>query len=241
MMKKNQWIKTIILNVTIVALGIICYSPGLLGLRITDSIFRAGCAIIMAPSLTAAFFAGNYMIFRKEQLKFISTEDVSTIDQAIAVLKTYRSGKHFGATVNTIIEQLQRLNKSIERANFAANAAFTAGTMTGEKYMGIISAGGKSALNNIIAMTNRMRLFDEKEYERLQHYKEDDIPDDIQEQQIELYHKNMELIQQTISLNERIILKLDTLSMELGLRKQNYDDTIIEEIARLTEEAKLYQ
>ena len=100
-----------------------------------------------------------------------------------------------------------------------------------------------SALNNIVAMANRMQVFDAKGYDRLQNYKNDDIPDDIQEQQIELYNSNLEKIKESISINERIILKMDTLMMELSSTDTNNsgNNELLEEIEQLTKEAKYYQ
>ena len=94
-------------------------------------------------------------------------------------------------------------------------------------------------------MANRMRLFDEKEYARLQHYREDDIPDDIQEEQLRLYQKNFDNVRSTISLNEKILLKLDALSMEISSLNsgddKNLNHELIHEIEKLIDETRYYQ
>ena len=66
---------------------------------------------------------------------------------------------------------------------------------------------------NVAAMSGRMSIFDEEEYERLKHYKEDDIPDDIQEEQLKLYRDNYESTKAALALNEKILLKLDALAV----------------------------
>ncbi len=90
-----------------------------------------------------------------------------------------------------------------------------------------------------------MRLFDEKEYARLQHYREDDIPDDIQEEQLKLYQKNSDNVRSTISLNEKILLKLDALAMEVSSSASGEDadlnNDLLNEIGKLIDETKYYQ
>ena len=94
-------------------------------------------------------------------------------------------------------------------------------------------------------MANRMRLFDEKEYARLQHYREDDIPDDIQEEQLRLYQKNFDDVRSTIALNEKILLKLDALAMEISASTStdaaDLNNELIGEIERLIDETRYYE
>lgn len=47
-------------------------------------------------------------------------------------------------------------------------------------------------------------------------YKEDDIPDDIQEEQLKLYQDNFEAVKSAVALNEKLLLKLDALAIELS-------------------------
>lgn len=117
--------------------------------------------------------------------------------------------------------------------------------MSFEKFDSVAAAAETSAIKNVVAMANRMRLFDEKEYARLQHYREDDIPDDIQEEQLRLYQKNFDNVRSTIAHNEKILLKLDALAMEISSSSSgadtNLNNELIGEIERLTDETKYYQ
>ncbi len=235
--------KIVILNTIIILTTIVCYSPGLLCLRLSDGIFRAGMSIIMTIVLFFAFIYGNYLLLKEPEYKRISTESISDIDKAESLLKLYCSGKYFGKLAKTATDQLHRLLKSFERTKVIINERFEEGSLSWNKYYSIIEAAGNSALNNIVAMANRMQMFDETGYDRLQNYKNDDIPDDIQEQQIELYNSNLEKIKESISINERIILKMDTLMMELSSTDTNNsgNNELLEEIEQLTKEAKYYQ
>ena len=109
----------------------------------------------------------------------------------------------------------------------------------------VVLSAKDSAARNVVAMANRMQLFDDREFARLQHYKEDDIPDDIQEEQLRLYQKNIEDIRSMIALNEKILLKLNTLTMEVSSSSSessgDWNDDLLEEIERLISETKYYQ
>ncbi len=241
----NKYIKLVLFNAIIAATAVICYSPGLINLRLSDeSIFRAGMSIIMALILISVFFYGNYQMLSKKEQKFITRENISDIDKAEALLRTYFGGKYFGKTAKAADEQLQRMLKSFKRTKIMIDEKFDEGSLSWNKYSSIVDAAQQSALDNIIAMANRIQMFDETEYRRLSSYKDDMIPDDVQEKQLELYDKNMDNIRNAIAVNEKLLLKMDTLSMELsdvGEKKGNESDELLKEIEQLTEEVKYYR
>lgn len=234
----------VILNIIIILCAVVCYSPGFLCLRPSDiGIFRAGMSIIMGIVLIFAFGYGNYQLLKEPQRKRVSKQMVSDIDKAEALLKTYFDGKYFGKMAKTASEQLNRMLKSFGRTQMIIDERFGADSLSGNKYYSIVEAAKDSALNNIVVMANRMQMFDEAEYARLQNYKNDELPDDIQERQIELYNSNLERIKASIVLNEKILLSIDNLLMELSSNENDNgeSDELLEEIEQLTKEAKLYQ
>lgn len=242
----KKYIKLIAVNLCIVVAAVVLYSPGLLCLRVTDySIFRAGMSIIAALALICIFFVVNLRILKGPRQEPVSLEEISDVEKAKAILKNYRDGRYFGSTARTAISQLDRILKCRERLSGILDQRFTKGTMSWDKFESAASAAEASAIKNVVTMANRMQLFDEKEYERLQRYKEDDIPDDIQEEQIRLYQKNFEAVRSTIALNEKILLKLDALSMELSSSEMNETEALnsglLTEIEKLIEETKYYQ
>ena len=238
-----KYIKNIVLSLVVAITAVVCYSPGLLNLRPTDSFFRAGMSIIIGIVLVAFFLFGNYMLLCEPKKIEAKQEDVQTADDAIVILKQYKDGKAFGEIATTAIEQLKRLKSSTHRAEVSINNRFEAGSLSNSNYITSVAAAEEAAIRNVVAMANRMMLFDEKEYERLAHYKDDNIPDDIQEQQIQLYQRNIELIKETIALNEKILLNLDTLALEVSSinKDQNTDSSILDELEQLTKDAKYYQ
>lgn len=242
-MQKDNIIKVVILNFIIIITAIVAYSPGLLNLRPgDDSIFRAGMSIIIIIVLIFAFFYGNFELTKPKVLKRVNVKEISDIEKAEKLLANYFNAKYFGSTAKTAANQLDRLVKSFDKLKDILNERFEEGTMSHNKYMRVIESAGSSAIDNIVTMANRMQMFDENTYDKLLDYKNDDIPDDIQEKQLELYDGNMDIIKQTIAANENLLLKMDTLLMELAAVKDKREtELLLEEIEKLTNEVKYYQ
>lgn len=241
----KKYLKLIAANLCIAAAAVILYSPGLINLRISDySILRAGMSIIAAFLLITFFLLINIRFLREPQPKPLMLEDVPDLEKAKSILRDHWGGKYFGTMAKTASEQIDRIIKCRQRLSGILEQKFTKGTLSWEKFNSTAAAAESSAIQNVVAMANRMRLFDEKEYHRLQHYKTDDIPDDIQEEQIRLYQKNFDDIRSTIALNEKILLKLDALTMEVSSSSfadnSDQNNELICEIEKLIDETKYY-
>lgn len=241
----KRYLKLAAADLCIAASAVVLYSPGLVNLRLSDySIFRAGMSIIAAVILITLFFVINIRLLKEPEQKPIMLEDVPDLERAKDILQDYCKGRYFGSLAKTASEQLDRILKCRQRLSVILEQKFTRGTMSWDKFNSTVSAAESSAIKNVVAMANRMCVFDEKEYARLQNYREDDIPDDIQEEQLRLYQKNLEAIRWTIALNEKILLKLDALAMEISSSASRNDadwnHELVSEIERLIEETRYY-
>lgn len=241
----KRYLKLAAADLCIAASAVVLYSPGLVNLRLSDySIFRAGMSIIAAVILITLFFVINIRLLKEPEQKPIMLEDVPDLERAKDILQDYCKGRYFGSLAKTASEQLDRILKCRQRLSVILEQKFTRGTMSWDKFNSTVSAAEASAIKNVVAMANRMCIFDEKEYARLQNYREDDIPDDIQEEQLRLYQKNLEAIRWTIALNEKILLKLDALAMEISSSASRNDTDwnheLVSEIERLIEETRYY-
>lgn len=241
----KRYLKLAAADLCIAASAVVLYSPGLVNLRLSDySIFRAGMSIIAAVILITLFFVINIRLLKEPEQKPIMLEDVPDLERAKDILQDYCKGRYFGSLAKTASEQLDRILKCRKRLSVILEQKFTRGTMSRDKFNSTVSAAESSAIKNVVAMANRMCIFDEKEYARLQNYREDDIPDDIQEEQLRLYQKNLEAIRWTIALNEKILLKLDALAMEISSSAfrsdADWNHELVSEIERLIEETRYY-
>ena len=243
-MKKYIWLFAA--NVILAVIAVILYSPGLVALRPSDpGIFRAGMSIIAGIALVAGFLFVNVRSLAKPKQILVSRDEVASLEDARAILRRHQDSKYFGNIAKTAAGQLERVMKSRQKLSDLIERKFTKGTMSWEKFYGIVKAAEDSAIKNVVTMANRMSIFDENEYVRLQHYKDDDIPDDIQEEQLRLYQDNYESVKSVIALNERILLKLDALAIELSSfetsENEEMNSEILVEIEKLIEETKYYQ
>ncbi len=238
---KNIW-KILLLNLSIAAAAVICYSDGLLALRVTDpNIIRAGLSILSGLGLGAGLVGGNVALLKAPGKPKVLA--LKSPDEAQTVLKEYFRSEYFGDLARAAYEQLGRLENSRGRASAAILTKFQQGSMSAHRYISAVDAAAETVRQNVVNIAIRMRIFDDDEFRRLKHYRDDDIPDDIQIRQIELYERNTELIKKAIAANEELLLKLDTLAMEVSdstLHTGEEPDALLGEISRLTDELKYY-
>ncbi len=242
----NKYIKLLAVNFCIAGTAVFLYSPGLLCLRLSDeSVFRAGMSILAAPALMGAFFFANTALLKEPKRKPFLADEIPDLEQAKKILKDFGGSKYLKSLAETASEQLDRICKCQRRLSDILEQRFTKGTLSWDKFHSVVSAAEQSAVKNVAIMASRMQLFDEKEYGKLLHYREDDIPDDIQKERLGLYQKNLGDIRNTVALNEKILFQLDALSMELSSSAfdegASRNDMLLKEIKTLIDETKYYQ
>lgn len=240
---KNIW-KLILLNSILVAAAVLTYSKGFLALSPADpSILRAGLSILIGLGLGTGLVYGNYRLL-KEPEKITTKERLLNPAQVEAALKENVGSRYFGELARTALNQFRRIEGSTNRALTAVRGKFQPGSMSESRYAAAIEAAGSTALENMKSIAVRLSIFDDDEYRRLQSYRHDNIPDDIQEQQLALYKKNTDDIRRSVAANEALILKLDTLALEVSDSSQASGantDALLGEITALTDELKYYQ
>ena len=241
-MKNINYVKLALLNLGVAFTSVICYSPGLLNLRPSDpGVIRPGMSIFMALVILFAFFYGNHELLSEPKRSRVSKDSVSDIKKAGMLLKSYFTSRPLGDTARVANDQLRRMTNLFENTENIIGEKFEKGSMSWSKYDAIVKSAEKSAVSNVVAMANRMQIFGEREYEKLTRYKDDQIPDDIQEKQLQLYEENLQKIKDAIALNEELLLKIETLMFELSSENDVEEhDEILEEIEKLTKEVKLY-
>lgn len=197
--------------------GFIVYSPFGFALRLADtSIFRATMSIMSGVLLGAGFIASSayYMLPDKQTIKTLTTElDITELSNK---LKKHENETYMGDLASQALTQVDRLNNSIARAEYEIMRKFDKTTLAYQEFFASVSEAGKGAFENLKSFANRLQLYSEEEFIRLKHYKEDNIPDDIQIKQIELMQRNYDLGKEALTANENLIYGLDELAMELA-------------------------
>ena len=240
----KKFFKLLLMNAAIVFCAVIAYSDGFLALRPGDpSIFRAGMSIITGIALGAWLIGGNYKLLQ-EPTKGVKALPESPEDADVeALLKQYSRSGIFGSLAKTTLGQFERIRASAARATDAVAKKFESGSMTFDRFTAVIRSAGDTAADNIRDIALRMQMFDEDDYKRLTSGRDNNIPADIKQQQLALYDKNTDYIRKSIATNEELILKMDTLTLELSdnsSRNENDADELADEITKLTQELKYY-
>ena len=238
------YIKMILLNLAIIAGAILFYSEGFLGLRPWDaSILKAGFSILCGLGLGTALVGGNYKLIKSAG----QTPPVPLLEspeQAENVIKKYFHSDYVGNLARTAIAQQRRLHTSADRAKQAVDEKLQAGSMSAERYNAVIDAAMTTAGENLRSIAKRLSMFDDAEYKRLRSNGDVNIPEDIRAKQLELYNRNLDFIRQSIALNEKMILQMDTLTMEISdsfSRHEDDADALLDEISKLTDELRYYK
>ncbi len=239
----NKFVKLILMDLAIAVLAIVGYSPGLMNLRLSDpSILKAGMSILLGVGLFGGGAVGNYYLLLPEKKIEALPNKEDKLAKAIPILEEYATDVYVGRIADTALVQIERIKKATLRAEQEVVSKFSDTSLSYDKYHGAVVEAGNMALENILSLVNRIQLYDKDEYKRLENYKKDNIPDDIQEKQIALMERNHELATKAIAANEKLILSLDTLAVELTDVNfaENNEDAFLKDIEKLTDEIKYY-
>ena len=227
--------------------AIILYSSGLVGLRLSDpNIFRAGMSIISGVLLAGGFGVAthHYLLPEKQHIKTLTAKiDITELTEKI---KGHSEDAYMGKLASQAIAQIDRLNNSINRAEYEVTKKFEPGSLTYQEFYGAITNASNCAFENLNRFANRLGLYDDSEFIALrgEDYKYDDIPNEIQEKQKDLMKKNFNLCKDSLAANENLILGLDSLAMELASANVKTDSEgtseLLKNITELTETIKYY-
>ena len=239
-MKKKKIKKLIFGNLGFLIGFVVLFSPGLLGLSIVDaSAVKAALSLTLGIMMPAGMVAYNYKtISQKNDVKLIGTNQYS-VEGIRQEMKHYLGSGVFGQVARASLDELDKCEKMQAGVDEVLDRKFEKGSLTYQKFDSIAKAAQDTILANMVNMLNRMKVIDDGVYARLQNYKHDDIPDDIQIQQLELYNKNIAAVKEKRNQNEGLIYKLDELRIELaaseavdeaGIKAYAEIDTLIKQI-----------
>ena len=239
-MKKKKIKKLIFGNLGFLIGFVVLFSPGLLGLSIVDaSAVKAALYLTLGIMMPAGMVAYNYKtISQKNDVKLIGTNQYS-VEGIRQEMKHYLGSGVFGQVARASLDELDKCEKMQAGVDEVLDRKFEKGSLTYQKFDSIAKAAQDTILANMVNMLNRMKVIDDGVYARLQNYKHDDIPDDIQIQQLELYNKNIAAVKEKRNQNEGLIYKLDELRIELaaseavdaaGIKAYAEIDTLIKQI-----------
>ena len=157
------------------------------------------------------------------------------------MLTDYRSDCVLGQVAQDALAQKDRLESQFESYRRLVERRFGKGTLSAEKYLAVESSANDALQNSYLRIANRMEAFDSREYMSFTTgaYREDSIPDHVQEQRWELYNQNLTYMKDCLADNEHILAGMDRLMLKLADSDSAEPDTT-EEIETLEQQLAYY-
>ena len=205
------------LNIAIVMLNIIIFSPGLFNIKIDFiNIFQTSIGITIIIMSFIIFIIGNYKILIKEDNEI----DISKLDDSedyIEALKENSSKRVFSKDIDILLEQIERMDKKQEKIDDILLQKFTVNEMSYIKFKKTITEVRDVFYINIKSVINKINIFDEQEYEKIKKdIKNGKLNGKIEEQKKDMFDEYIFCVKDSIEDNEEILLKLDKFLFELS-------------------------
>ena len=205
------------LNIAIVMLNIIIFSPGLFNIKIDFiNIFQTSIGITIIIMSFIIFIIGNYKILIKEDNEI----DISKLDDSedyIEALKENSSKRVFSKDIDILLEQIERMDKKQEKIDDILLQKFTVNEMSYIKFKKTITEVRDVFYINIKSVINKINIFDEQEYEKIKKdIKNGKLNGKIEEQKKDMFDEYIFFVKDSIEDTEEILLKLDKFLFELS-------------------------
>lgn len=253
-MPKKQIIKLICLNLGIALINIILFSRGLAGLTFGVNTIMTAFAVTEIVMSVIAFFYGNYtLLFKSPEIQLYKGAELSESKDYINALDEMREKKIFDPEISTAIEQLYRLKDKDKALDSILAQFFSPQEMTFTRFQTVIDSVQALFYNNVKKMLNRMIIFDYKDYTKLmEKINNSQTIDGVKVTsrssgaQLKIYNEHIEYVRGLVDMNESILVKLDSLLLEIS-KLDDLDASGLEELAAIQEineliaQTKLYK
>lgn len=246
-MEKGKIVKLISLNLGIVVLNVILFSPGLVGMGIgSGSIFDRALALTIIIMSVILFIAGNYMLIVEKKQK-VKVREMETVFDYINALEQNKDKKVFTKDIRIIFEQMENWEKKKGMVKDLLLQKFSSTELSYGKFSTVIEELEKVFYMNIRSIINKINIFDQEDYDELKRPKaKESFSKDFIEAKMSIYNQYIDYVKDSMADNEEILLKLDRLLLELS-KFNSLDEgelekmTAMEEIDELIAKARFYK
>ena len=173
------------------------------------------------------------------------------VDQLGTVIGAYKGKYRSGSIAEIASRQVTNIEKKGPSLLKMVDEKFEPGTMSHDRFITPIQSGIETVRQNSLTLARMLDGFDDQDFQKLAklmqtgEYRHDLIDDEIQKERYLIYQNNMSEMERIVSTNERMLLMLDRISVELSKLETNQIDQegskILEEIQELAQTAKYYQ
>lgn len=244
-MPSYKVIKAVVLNVAIIIINIIFFSPGFIGLQLRgENAFEGALGGTLILMSIIIFIWGNVHYFIVQEKVMLAAELKSKEDYKIAIRQN-AAKKTFTKNVFYILKQIERLDKKNAVIHDVLLQKFTLEELSYEKFKGVLKQIEELFYLNLRSIINKLNVFDQEEYDQMAG-KKANFSNHVEEEKRKVYEEYITFIEHGIEDNEQILLKLDQLLLELSKFNSLEDDEIeampaMLEIDELISKTKFYQ
>ena len=243
----KRYLRLFALYVVIAVAVVLLYAPWGLALRPTDySLLRAGFSIICGIALAGTFGAGTYLALKDPEEHLLTPAEVINEDEVIPVLRSYVETPYVGGIAADVIEQVQSSDRKRRRLQKYIASQFSEGSITWDRFAGLVDQAHHTIIRNAALVANNVQTFDREGYAKdlADLHRKGNKNNEVQRQQVAVYEQSLAHMREIIAANERMLLELGRLELELskldaGSTLESNEGTI-DELARLIEETKYY-
>lgn len=215
----NKYIKLFAGNAAFAVAAICLFSPGLIGLSpFNANTAKAAASIAVSVIAVPSFVLMNKALLTEKKAEFLKVSEDNAGKKARELLERCRFSSVLGGIAISAISQIERMENETAAFENLVSRRFGPGTLSYEKFMGVIRSAADALSKGIVRIANKIIIFDEAEYKKLSsvQYQMDDIPDDIQEKKKQLYDENLDDMRSILEKNEKVLLEVDHLMMEMS-------------------------
>lgn len=223
-MKKQYWIKMIKLNAAIVIINIVAFSDRLIGLTIqSDDVLKTACSLTLIIMSILAFAYGNYKLIHemyKNEIYVVSEYDEPK--DYILALNSCREKKAFQLDIDIMVNQIRQLERkqnAIEDVFFQKHKKELTDSYAMKQ---VVIDTSNLVYENMKRIINRITIFDEMEYERLQNITNHT---NTTREKCKLYEEHIRYVKQLVDENEMILLEFEQLLVEISKMGEEEDNT----------------
>lgn len=197
---------------------------------------------------------GNFFNFNRREDVPVGDAAVpreeDSIGRAKSALASHLEEEAVGPMARSAYAELDLLAQKRSRLSALISSRFPEGSLSHSRYADAVDMACEVAAENMFALAMRMDSFDVAEYSKLRYmlasglYREDDVPDDIQEERGRMYREELSEMRAAVQANEKLLLELDRLAQEIrktGAEADSGNEDIAREIRVLIDELQYYQ
>ncbi|MCR8643289.1 hypothetical protein NV379_11510 [Paenibacillus sp. N1-5-1-14] len=212
----GKLIKLVVIVIGVIALNIVVFSPGFLGLKIGGNALSSALAVSLLVGSLLGVIYGVYTILVKKPEKHPIKQMITPEDYE-AALRPYKRVKVLEADMDLALQQMDRLQKKQETLSTVLSQRFDQGGLSYQKFASITQEVYKLFYLNIRSILNRLSVFDEAEFESLMRGKSSRLSAQVIQEKTKIYNDYLSFVKNSINTNEEILLKLDRLLLEISL------------------------